>query len=242
MSVFSNQKNTTPSSDLTSKNSHTNIPPILYEDTDVLVINKPAGLLTHAIMSSNEISVASLFANKIQDNDGLRAGVVHRLDKDTSGVMILAKTTSAKQFLQQQFQQRTVDKYYYALVEGMLKPEQARLELPLKRSKSQPQKMLVHSTGKKAVSEYKVIQYYQQYSYLDVHILTGRTHQIRTQFAYLGHPVVHDPLYGHAISSGLLKRQFLHAYSLTITLPLGDRKTFHASLSQDLDQFLLSLS
>lgn len=217
-------------------------PKILYKDTDVIVVNKPPGLLTHSVNMGNDESVASLFAHEINEVESQRAGIVHRLDKDTSGVMILARNTAAKTFLQKQFQERKVNKHYLALIDGHIKPEQARLELPLKRSSKQPQKMIVHSTGKPAVSEYKVLKYYSGHSYIDMHILTGRTHQIRAQLAYLGHSVTQDKLYGHFVANDLLKRQFLHAYSLGITLPDGENKVFQAPLAQDLQIYLETLS
>lgn len=225
------------------------IPPkmaIIYEDSDVLVINKPAGITMHA-KNSNDHSetVQSIFASQLpsQGGDPQRRGIVHRLDRDTSGVVILAKTQLALEYLQAQFAARTVGKQYYALVWGHLKQPRARIELPIRRSTKSPNIMAVHQQGRQAITEYNVVTEYPKYSLLDIKLHTGRTHQIRAQFAHLGHPVVGDKSYGSKSTPQGLTRQFLHAYKLSITLPGNKVPTsFEAPLATDLQSFLDGLN
>lgn len=217
---------------------------VLYEDANVLVVNKPAGLSMHRIGPKDEsITLRGIFADKLASNDALRGGVVHRLDKDTSGVVILAKSTSALEFLQAQFAARQVDKTYLALVWGHLKHPEARIELPVARSFKTPTVMAVRPGGKLSVSQYKVLAEPGPYSYLEIMLHTGRTHQIRVQFAHLGHPVVGDKMYGHKKPPAGLNRQFLHAQKLAIILPGSNEKTiFKAELAVDLAKFLETVS
>lgn len=218
------------------------IPQVLYKDNDVIVINKPAGLLTHALTGKKENSVSGAFKSEIKDDDPLRAGIVHRLDKQTSGVMILARNEKAKVFLTDQFKTRNVKKVYTALVHGNLQNDTARLELPIKRSHNNPQKMIISKQGKPAISEYHTIKKYKDYTLLSIKIMTGRTHQIRVQLAYLGHPVVGDIMYGNKKQNLPINRHFLHASELTIELPSALKKTFEAPLPQDLQNALKKIS
>lgn len=218
------------------------IPEVIYKDNDVIVINKPAGLLTHAIRNKNEDSVSGAFKAQIDDSDPLRAGIVHRLDKQTSGVMILARNEPAKIFLQKQFSSRKVSKVYTALVYGHLKSDKAILELPIMRSHNNPQKMIISKQGKPAISEYTVLKKYQDFALVNVKIMTGRTHQIRVQMAYIGNPVVGDLLYGNKKTAIKLDRQFLHSSELTIELPSKRKKTFKADLPDYLKKVLKELS
>lgn len=217
---------------------------ILYEDSRVIVINKPAGLVMHPKNERDESSsVFSIFQDQLAQNNDLRGGIVHRLDKDTSGVVIMAKDEPALEFLQAQFANREVDKTYLALVWGHLSHPKARIELPVRRSLKSPNLMAVHPTGKMSISQYEVLTEYLDYSYLSVDIHTGRTHQIRIQFAHLGHPVVGDKLYGKRPIPDGLQRQFLHAEKLSLILP-GEKqkKTFKAPLPTELASFLEGLA
>ncbi len=218
--------------------------PVLYKDEEVIVINKPAGVVVHAAGESDtEPSVASHFADQIEQDGTVRSGIVHRLDKDTSGVMVLARTLEAADYLRAQFKARKVQKSYIALVWGRPKDKQARIELPLARNRTSPTKMSVTPDGKTAITEYKIAHEYRDFSLLDVHILTGRMHQIRVHLAYLGHPVVGDAVYGGArpLPAGkVLRRQFLHASELGLMLPNGERASFSAPLPADLKEFLES--
>lgn len=216
--------------------------PVLFEDNDVLVLNKPAGLLVHPTKHDPKAnSLTQIFAAKLVQSDSLRPGVVHRLDKDTSGVVIMAKTEQALNSLQAQFKARTVEKIYEALIWGHMQEPKARLELPVRRSLRQPNKMMIHQAGKLASTEYQVIGRYPIYSLLEIKLLTGRTHQIRVQFAHLGHPVVGDMLYSKQKVPQGLHRQFLHAKTLALKLPGGEQKKFSAPLAKDLKTFLQSL-
>ncbi len=218
------------------------VPKIIYKDEDVLVINKPAGLVVYTTANNPQSSVAGAFKDLINDNDPVRPGIVHRLDKDTSGVMILARNDHAKEFLLSAFKQRRVKKHYTALVVGRPNSDSARLELPIKRGIKNPQKMSIHSSGKSAISEYQLIKEYNGYSLLDVSILTGRTHQIRVQFAHIGHPVAGDKQYGNKKVDSLFTRQFLHASSISLELPSKTLKVFRASLPTELKNILTKLS
>lgn len=214
---------------------------VLYQNDNVLVINKPAGIAMHAKNSNDQnITIHSIFASQLaRGGDPLRSGIVHRLDKNTSGVVIMAKNDTALKYLQAQFAARTVDKVYLALVWGHLEHQKARIELPIRRSTKAPNIMAIHPGGKPAVSEYKVVKEYSQYSLVEINLHTGRTHQIRVQFAHLGHSVVGDGQYGNRPLPEGLSRQFLHAQKLSIKLP-GDTQTasFEAPMPSDLESFL----
>ncbi|HMS92099.1 MAG TPA: RluA family pseudouridine synthase [Candidatus Saccharibacteria bacterium] len=217
-------------------------PEIIYKDKDVIVINKPAGLLSHALSNKNADSVAGAFKSEVDDDDPLRSGIVHRLDKQTSGIMILARNATAKKFLQEQFKARKVKKTYIALVHGHLQNDAARLELPITRSSNNPQKMIISKQGKPAISEYHTIKKYKDYTLISIKIMTGRTHQIRVQMAYIGNPVAGDMLYSNKKSLIGINRQFLHSSELTIELPSGTIKTFRAPLPDDLEDILKELA
>lgn len=216
---------------------------IIFEDDDVLVINKPAGLVVHPkTPNDDEDSIQSVFSNHLSGGEVGREGIVHRLDRETSGVMILAKNKSSLEFLQSQFANREVTKEYITLVWGHPKYNEARLELPIRRSRKSPAKMEIHSSGKESVSEYQVLERYNDYSLISISLHTGRTHQIRVQFAHTGHPVVGDRLYGKRIIPNGLVRQFLHAQKLCLKLPQHTKTScFEAELPNDLQLFLESL-
>ncbi len=212
--------------------------PLIYEDDDVLVINKPARLLTHAKGAlSDEFTVAEFV--RPRTTDGLttnRPGIVHRLDRDTSGIIIAAKHSLAKHWLQKQFSQRKVKKMYRALVAGQLKEPQALLDLPIERNPKKPQTFRVGSNGKTAQTAYQIEQAFTHSTLVRLYPLTGRTHQLRVHMAYLGNPIVGDTLYGKADLT--LERMFLHAAELEITLPSRKRSVFEASLPPDLKHYL----
>lgn len=202
--------------------------PVLYEDSDVLVINKPAGLLTHSKGALNlEASVASFIADKISDKTlaGNRAGIVHRLDRDTSGVIITAKTKAAQDWLQAQFSNRKAKKTYLAIVHGAPNPVEALIDAPIARNPRRPQTFYINPAGKPAQTEYKVIKTFKTkghvYSLVELKPLTGRTHQLRVHLAYINHPIVGDRIYGQ--DDGQL---YLHAAQLELTLPSKARKVF----------------
>ena len=192
------------------------VPTVIYEDTNVKVLNKPAGLLS---MAKGEYCPEPTL-----EDYGL---LVHRLDRDTSGVVILAKTPEVQKQLRRQFQDRKAKKTYLAVVEGQPKLAEAKIDLPLARNLKHPTTFQVDPNGKPAVTFYKVLATSEQYSLLELKPITGRTHQLRVHLKYLGTPILGDRVYGSA-KSNTLSRLFLHAKTLEITIPEGDRRTFEA--------------
>lgn len=217
---------------------------VMYEDEDVLVINKPAGISMHKTAADDpNVTIHDLYANKLAQNDPIRGGIVHRLDKDTSGVVIMAKNNQAMEFLQKQFAARKVEKDYLALVWGHLKHAKARIELPIRRSTKAPNQVSIHQSGKMSISEYRIEHEYDQYSLVQIQLQTGRMHQIRVQFAHIGHPVVGDKMYGNKPLPAGLGRQFLHAKRLGLMLPgTTTKRFFEAPLAEDLKQFLETIN
>jgi 23S rRNA pseudouridine1911/1915/1917 synthase len=216
---------------------------ILYEDDDMLVIDKPAGLVVHTSESGRVQPTVAAFAaaHGVVDSDTARPGIVHRLDKDTSGVMVIAKNPAAKLELQRQFKERTVGKTYLALVRGRLSQEEAIIELPIGRDRNRPVKRAVVAGARPAVTRYRSLRAYPKATLVEVELQTGRTHQIRVHFAHLGHPVVGDILYGDAKRPRELTRQWLHAASLRLTTPSGTPLTVESPLPPDLANYLQTL-
>ena len=215
--------------------------PVLYEDEDVIVINKPSGTLTHAKGAlSDEFTVAEFMRPRTTDQpESNRPGIVHRLDRATSGILIAAKTNEAKRWLQKQFSERKTKKMYMALVIGRPKHSEANIDLPIERNPRQPQLFRVGGNGKPAQTAYQTLQEFPKYTLLELRPHTGRTHQLRVHMAYLGCPIAGDPLYGKPAPG--LARMFLHAAELEITLPNRQRRTFRAPLPPDLQAYLGTL-
>ena len=208
--------------------------PIIYEDEDCVVINKPVGLLTHSKGAFNpEPTVATWLSSHIKDMAGDRAGIVHRLDRATSGVMVCAKTPKALAWLQKQFSQRKVKKTYIAIVEGKLKEVEALIDMPIERNPKAPATFRVGANGKPSTTKYEVLQADDHYSLLGLKPETGRTHQLRVHLKHIGHPIVGDTLYEGATAA----RLFLHALSLEITLPSKERKIFVAPLPESFKSY-----
>jgi 23S rRNA pseudouridine1911/1915/1917 synthase len=221
---------------------------IVFESKDVLVVNKVAGMVVHPAAGHATGTLVHAVLAHAPDIEGvggeLRPGLVHRLDKDTSGLIILAKNERAQRYLQQQFEARDVEKTYVALVDGHPNTPTGRVEAPIGRDPRERKKMAVVSEGRgrEAISEYRVIESFSKYSLVEVDLLTGRTHQIRVHMAFLGCPIAGDSVYGKNKSKLDLDRQFLHAKRLGIRL-LGERVTryFEAPLPKDLGKVLKSL-
>jgi 23S rRNA pseudouridine1911/1915/1917 synthase len=204
--------------------------PVLYEDKDCVVINKPVGLLTHSKGAFNpEPTVASWLSSQVKGMSGERAGIVHRLDRATSGVMICAKTPDALSWLQKQFSTRKVKKAYVAIVEGELTLPEAIIDMPIERHPKKPQTFRVGSNGKQAMTAYKVLQTTSERSLIELRPTTGRTHQLRVHLAHIKHPIIGDTCYRGKTAD----RLFLHALSLEITLPNRERKTFTSPLPEE---------
>ncbi len=200
--------------------------PVIYEDKSCAVINKPAGLLVHSKGEFNpEATVATWLSSRVIGMEGERAGIVHRLDRATSGVMICAKSPEALGWLQKQFSERKVKKSYVAVVAGRLKQAEAIIDMPIERNPRNPQTFRVGANGRSAVTAYKVLKTNGTFSLLELQPTTGRTHQLRVHLEHLGHPIVGDVLYGGTKAG----RLFLHAQSLEITLPNKSRQTFEVA-------------
>ena len=222
---------------------------ILFENDDLIAVNKPAGMVVHPALghSSGTLVQAVLgYAPEIEGVGGVkRPGLVHRLDQNTSGVILVAKNDRAHHFLQDQFRSREVDKVYLALVDGRPPTPQGRVEVAIGRNPKFRQRMapVLNRQGKEAISEYFTLQEYPEHTYLKISILTGRTHQIRIHMDFLGCPVVGDIVYGRKKPSLNINRQFLHAHQISIIIPgEKDKTTFEAPLADDLRVVLDSLT
>jgi len=235
-----------------------NIPlDVVYEDDVLLVINKPASLVVHPAAGIHSGTLANALAFHFQNlpsaTGKARPGIVHRLDRDTSGLMVVAKTESSMESLADQFRDRTVFKSYVALVHGHLESESGLIDQPLARDQGNRTRMAVVRGGRNAVSLYKVRRRYQRFTLLDVEIKTGRTHQIRVHLAWLRHPVVGDESYGGGRDNMIqeahlraevrkLGRQFLHAEELGFNHPTTvERMKFKAPLPSELSSLLEEL-
>jgi 23S rRNA pseudouridine1911/1915/1917 synthase len=204
--------------------------PILYEDENIIVIDKPAGIISHARGKYwDEASVASFVRDRVSGIEGERAGIVHRLDRATSGVMICAKNQETVSFLQKQFSDRKVNKTYIAIIEHELSPEEGVIDVPLARNPNDPKTFRPDVGGKPAITEYHTVEHTNKQSIVRLHPLTGRTHQLRVHLQYMKHPIIGDELYGGKKAD----RLFLHAHTIEITVPGGERKTFTAPLPSE---------
>ncbi len=229
-----------------------NIPlTIVYEDDDLVVIDKPAGLVVHPAAGHDRGTLVNAVLGHVPDlgstggiGGEVRPGIVHRLDKDTSGLIVVAKHDRAMQFLQQQFKSHTVKKMYLALVEGLVEPRAGIIDAPIGRSKTDRKKMAVLHEGRSARTRYRVRSIYRDpaLSLVEAFPETGRTHQIRVHFAWLKHPLVGDALYGRQKPIVPIARHFLHAASLTFMLLTGETRTFNAKLPDDLQCVLNQLT
>ena len=221
---------------------------VLYEDADVLVVNKPAGLVVHPAYGHATGTLVNAVVGRITAETGRaasRPGIVHRLDKDTSGVLIIAKTDVAHLALARQLQAKEFGKEYLALVWGDPGAAPAVVEAPLERDPDDRRRMVVRATGRDAVTRFARVAVWGagagRRSLLHVRPVTGRTHQIRAHLAYAGVPIVGDPVYGKRGDRSGLGRQFLHAWRLTVRLPRAAERTFTAPLAADLRAYLESL-
>ncbi|HWN11029.1 MAG TPA: RluA family pseudouridine synthase [Pyrinomonadaceae bacterium] len=225
---------------------------IVYEDDQLIVVNKPAGLVVHPAAGVNSGTLANALAfhfQQLSNAGSIRPGIVHRLDKDTSGLLVAAKTESAHEHLADQFRARKVFKSYVALVYGVVREESGRIEQPIARDPGNRTRMAVVAGGRGALSLYKVRKRFDSFTLVDVELKTGRTHQIRVHLAWMKHPVVADELYSGGRENNLdvrrralirkLKRQFLHAERLGFNHPeTGEEMRFTATLPEALTQLL----
>ena len=205
---------------------------ILYQDKHLAVVVKPCGMVVHPAAGNDDGTLVNALLFHLDSLSGIggemRPGIVHRLDKDTSGLMLVAKDDATHAALSQQLSDRQMEKHYRAIVFGRMKEPDGVIEKPIGRSKTDRKKMAVDENGRWAKTEWKVLKEYPDRTLLDVHIITGRTHQIRVHMASIGHPVLGDPLYGHKRMPDA-PRLMLHAYSLEFTHPAtGERMRFTA--------------
>lgn len=214
---------------------------VLFENSDLAVINKPAGMVVHPAAGHDTGTLVHAALARFKDLKGIggemRPGVVHRLDKDTSGLIVLAKNDQAMRWLQEQFKSRKVQKVYLALVDGKPPTPTGRVEAAIARDPSHRKKMAVVSEakGRPSITEYKTLETFQNHTLIEAHPLTGRTHQIRLHLAFLKCPIVGDTVYGRSHPSIDLHRHFLHAARLSIILP-GEKtaRVFEAPLPEEL--------
>ena len=232
-----------------------NIPlDIVYEDDTLVVVNKPAGLVVHPAAGSPSGTLANALASHFQllpdKGSGVRPGIVHRLDRDTSGLLVVAKTETALENLSDQFRDRTVFKSYVALVHGRMSPDTGTIDQPLARDPSNRTRMAVVRGGRNALTLYRVRQSFDRFTLLDVELKTGRTHQIRVHLAWIKHPVVGDETYGGGRDNTIqdprlraqvrtLNRHFLHAEKLAFTHPkTHELVKFESPLPPELSAFI----
>jgi 23S rRNA pseudouridine1911/1915/1917 synthase len=219
---------------------------ILYEDADVVAIDKPAGMVVHAGAGVHSGTVVNALLHRFGGLSGvggaLRPGIVHRLDRHTSGVLLVAKNDAAHHALAAQFSGRRIEKVYLALVHGVLKQDTGRIERPIARDPVHRTRMTARlSEGRAAWSEYRVLRRFERFTYVEVRIGTGRTHQIRVHLSSLGHPVAGDPLYG-APRDPDHARYFLHAHRIRFARPSdGEQVTVESPLPPDLQDWLAQL-
>jgi 23S rRNA pseudouridine1911/1915/1917 synthase len=218
---------------------------IVYEDADLIVVDKPAGLAVHPAPGHPAHTLVNAVLGRLpelaKDQETLRPGIVHRLDKDTSGLIVVAKNRTAQADLSDQFKSRTVVKNYLVLVKGSLTPEAGIIEANIGRDPRHRQRMAVVTGGRAARTAYRVIKYIGDYSLLEIKPETGRTHQIRVHLAAIGFPVVGDATYG--VPSPHLSRQFLHASKLGFKLPsTGEWVELQSPLPEDLERALKEIS
>lgn len=204
---------------------------ILYEDDDIMVVNKPQGMLTHPvgkIRKGTLVNALLYYAKNLSSIGGvIRPGIVHRLDKDTSGLLLIAKNDLSHKILSNDLKERRIKRIYYALVKGVVKEDKGVIEIPLTRSFLGKKFVKPSFLGKEAITEYKVIERFLNHSLLEISLKTGRTHQIRVHLSYIGYPIIGDKVYG--VKEPNLKGQLLHAKKIIFTHPIKKEEMFFES-------------
>jgi len=219
---------------------------VVFEDAHLLVVNKPAGMVVHPALGHPSGTLVNALLGRCPDIvhvGGIeRAGVVHRLDRNTSGLLVVAKDEETREGLQRQFKRRKVEKVYLALVNGRLEPREGIVEAPIGRDRVERKRMAVVRTGRDARTRYRVIEYFADHALVEVHPETGRTHQIRVHLAWIGYPIVGDSVYGLRRQRMLRHRHFLHAARLGFVHPAtGETVTFEAPLPHQLERVVTRL-
>ena len=216
---------------------------VVYEDDDVLVVNKPSGMVVHPAPGHYQDTLVNALMYHIQSlSDGshpTRPGIVHRIDKDTSGLLMVAKNNFAHDQLAKELQAKKTERTYYALVEGVIKNKSGRIQAPIKRDPQNRKQMAVLADGKHAITHFEVLEQFEKTTLIKCRLETGRTHQIRVHMKYIGHPVVNDPIYGHSFDDF---GQFLHAKTLGFTHPKTKKwLIFDSELPKEFENYLASL-
>ena len=204
---------------------------VVYEDTDIIVVNKPKGLVVHPANGNPDgtlvNAIMAICKESLSGIGGeLRPGIVHRLDKDTSGLLIVAKNDKAHIKMSEQIKNREVEKIYIALVRGVVGEEEATIDMPIGRSNKDRKKMAIVKEGKQAITHFKVLKRYPKYTLLEIKIDTGRTHQIRVHLAEIGHPVIGDTVYSNGKNNFGVEGQMLHAKSLKFKHPITGKQMY----------------
>ena len=202
---------------------------IVYEDSDIIVVNKPKGMVVHPANGNPDGTLVNAIMNICKDSlsgigGEIRPGIVHRLDKNTSGLLIVAKNDNAHIKMSEQIKNREVKKIYIALVRGVIAEDEATINMPIARSKKDRKKMAVDKDGKEAITHFKVLKRYDNYTLLEIKIDTGRTHQIRVHMSQIGHPVVGDDVYSNGKNEFGVEGQMLHARSLDFKHPITGKE------------------
>lgn len=200
---------------------------IVYEDENMLVVNKPSGMLTHPTTIERENTLVNAllykFNNNLSDINGeFRRGILHRLDRNTSGLLMIAKNNKAHEFLAEQIKNHTITKKYRAIVKGIIKEDEFEINSPIGRNPNQPHKMIIREDGKLSRTIVKVIERFKEYTYVELALITGRTHQIRVHMKSINHPVYNDTLYGAGQGKVKTDEQVLQSYYLRFTKPFGN--------------------
>ena len=213
-----------------------NIPlDIIYQDKDIAIINKPQGMTVHAGNGTHGSTLVNALLYHLDSLSGIngviRPGIVHRIDKDTSGLLVVAKNDAAHLSLSEQIKNKTCHRIYLALLEGTVKQNDGIIDTFISRSDKNRTMMAVKDSGRRAVTHFKVLKRYKEFTFAEFKLETGRTHQIRVHCKYIGHPIVGDPVYGYEKQKFKLNGQLLHAWKLELTHPsTGERMSFEAPL------------
>jgi 23S rRNA pseudouridine1911/1915/1917 synthase len=216
---------------------------IVYEDSDVIVVNKPQGMVVHPASGVYEGTLVNALLSHCKDLSGIngvtRPGIVHRIDKDTSGVIVVAKNDTAHNSLSEQFKEHSMKRVYVALVEGVVKQEEGTVDAPLARHPVERIKIAVARDGRRAVTHYKAVERYKGYTLIECRLETGRTHQIRVHMAHIGYPLVGDPVYGYKKQRFNLNGQMLHAKILGFVHPsTGEYMEFESEIPEHFKKVL----
>lgn len=226
---------------------------VIYEDEAILVVNKPSGVVVHPSKGHPDHTLANGLVYYLKDQlssegESYRPGIIHRIDKDTSGLLVVAKTNQAHRALSQAIQDRQLTRCYLALVEGQVGPERGIIDAPIRRHQTQRTRFEVNPAGKSALTEFEVMTRYRKRTMLKVKLITGRTHQIRVHLEYIKHPIVNDPIYfgQHLKKEPFIDPQFgqlLHAFELSLIHPITNQlMTFQAPLPKEFQQYIDQLN